>query len=114
MADFAVHSVAVEQAPGWPAGSFLDACTGNRASAREANLEDSPIAPLSRRCAEEAGFVGRVGELLAWLDLRAAGWAEVELSRSKTGCQVVIRKGRGIHRHYRHLRRLRVRVWLWR
>jgi hypothetical protein len=114
MADFAVYSVAVERGLHWPDGSFLDAYTGNRASARATSLEDSLLAPLIRQCVDEGGFTGTASELLAWLnervdeqirkrqewprqpnklsgqlrrlmpDLRAAGWAEVEL-RSRSG-----------------------------
>ena len=63
--------MAVERGLRWPDGSFLDAYGENQASAREANLEDSPLAPLIRRCADEGGFTGRAGELLAWLEDRA-------------------------------------------
>lgn len=109
MADFAEKSVAVERAMGWPAGSFLDAYTGNRATARETALEDSTLAPLIRKRAEEGGFTGTASDLLKWLntqvseqvqrqpswpkrpdklsgllrrlmtDLRDAGWAEVQM-----------------------------------
>jgi hypothetical protein len=109
MADFAEKSVAVERAMGWPAGSFLDAYQGNRATARETALEDSPLAPLIRKKAEGGGFSGTASDLLEWLnqqvseevrrqpswpkrgdklsgllrrlmtDLRDAGWALVEM-----------------------------------
>jgi hypothetical protein len=109
MADFAENAVAVERALGWPAGSFLDAYQGNRATARETALEDSHLAPLIRQCADGGGFTGTASELLDWLnqrvsdqvqrlpswpkradklsgllrrlmtDLRDAGWAEVQM-----------------------------------
>jgi hypothetical protein len=122
MADFAVHSVAVERALKWPEDSFMDAYTGNRAAARETTLEDSLIAPLIRACAAEGGFEGRASALLDWLneqadeatrkrdgwpkkpnglsgqlrrlapDLRAAGWASVDRARSEHGSVIAIRK----------------------
>jgi hypothetical protein len=109
MADFAENSVAVERAMGWPTGSFFEAYTGNREAARESALEDSLIAPLIRKKAEEGGYCGRAQPLLDWLnaqvdehvqrqrrwpkeanylnrhlrllmtDLRAAGWADVAI-----------------------------------
>jgi hypothetical protein len=114
MADFAEKAVAVERALGWPAGSFLNAYRGNRETARETSLDNSLIAALIRKCAEEGGFTGRARQLLDRLegqvdeqvrkrrdwprqpnhlsgilrrltpDLRDAGWAEVTFG-ARTG-----------------------------
>jgi hypothetical protein len=115
MADFAAKAVAAERALGWPAGSFLDAYQGNRETARETALEDSTLAALIRKRAEEGGFTGTASDLLKWLntqvgeevrrqpswpkqphrlsgllrrlmtDLRDAGWAMVEMPPRRGG-----------------------------
>jgi hypothetical protein len=56
MADFALWVAAAEPAL-WPeSGAFLRAYTGNRADAREAALEASPLVPALRALAAEALF----------------------------------------------------------
>ncbi|HXM55108.1 MAG TPA: hypothetical protein VOB72_06935 [Candidatus Dormibacteraeota bacterium] len=116
MADFAEKSVAAERALGWPSGSFLSAYAGNREMARETSLDNSLIAGLVRKIAEEGGFTGRASQLLDRLegqvdeqtrkrrdwpkkpnhlsglirrltpDLHAAGWADVRFG-ARTGAK---------------------------
>ena len=84
MADFALWVSAAEPAL-WPEpGAFLRAYTGNRADAREAALEASPLVPVLRAVAGEALYgrwEGTATELLRLLTekadertLKAEGW----------------------------------------
>jgi energy-coupling factor transporter ATP-binding protein EcfA2 len=65
MADFAVWATACETALGFQHGSFMEAYTGNRASAHETVLEGSPLALLIRSWlkADGAKFEGTYGQL---------------------------------------------------
>lgn len=70
MADFALLATAAEKHLGWSNGSFLNAYTGNRASANNLALDASPIASPLRSLAKK-GWTGTASDLLSRLNLRA-------------------------------------------
>ncbi len=71
MADFALWVTAAEASLGWPAGTFMAAYAGNRASANEVALEASIIAkPLLELLAEQGSWSGSASELLTILEER--------------------------------------------
>jgi RepB DNA-primase from phage plasmid len=71
MADFARIGVAVEQARGWPDGSFLAAYRGQQADAYGAALDSDPLAPVllkfMEQGAQQTGWTGTATELLGKL-----------------------------------------------
>lgn len=64
MADFARLGVALEQAVGWPPGSFLAALEGNRNEAVLEELAENPVAEAIRQILEAGEWAGTASELL--------------------------------------------------
>lgn len=69
MADFALWVTAAEPALGWGNGSFMEAYTGNRASANDLALDASPLSSALRSLVSEHPWEGTATDLLRSLAL---------------------------------------------
>jgi hypothetical protein len=91
MADFALWSVAAEEAIGSEPGTFMSVYSRNRESANELTLEASPVAAVVRELAESGEWTGIASELLNELSERAdektqrqKGWPKTARALSNT------------------------------